>query len=297
MVMKRTFLSRAADLLIGTTLTLLALSCLMPILHTLALSFSGKGPAEANWISFWPRAFTLDSYREVIKDSQFGVSFLISFERVVLGCAINFVLMVLTAFPLSHDEKLFPGRNIYMWFVLFAMLFSGGLIPSYMLISKLGLMDTLWALVLPGGVSIWNVILLMNYFRSLPRELEEACMIDGAGPWTIMARFYLPLSIPSLATVMLFAMVGHWNSFFDGLIYMNDPSRFPLQTYIYKLQMVFDTNNIASMSQEEISRMATVSYKTFNAAKICIGVLPLLLVYPFLQRYFVTGLVMGAVKG
>lgn len=288
---------RVADWIIILVLGLLALSCLAPIVHTLALSLSSRSPAEAGWVTFWPLEFTLNSYLEILEDAQFGRSFLISLERVVLGCTVNFVIMVMTAFPLAHNSKVFPGRNILMWFLLFTMLFNGGLIPSYMLISQMGIMDTIWALVLPSAVPVWNIILLMNFFRTLPHELEEACVIDGAGPWKVMIRFYLPLSLPSLATVMLFTLVGHWNSFFDGLIYMNDPSHFPLQTYIYKLQMVFDTTNMATMTPDELARLSSISSKTFNAAKIFVAMVPVLAIYPFLQRFFVKGIVMGAVKG
>lgn len=297
MSIKKTASSRAADIAITLALSALALSCVAPIVHTLALSLSSKGPAEANWVTFWPLEFTLSSYIEVVEDAQFVRSFMISIERVLLGCSLNFALMVLTAFPLAHESRLFPGRNAYMWFLIFTMLFSGGLVPSYMLISSLGIMDTIWTLVLPGAVSAWNIILLMNFFRTLPHELEEACTIDGAGPWTVLVKFYLPLSLPSLATVTLFSLVGHWNSFFDGLIYMNDPARFPLQTYIYKLQMVFDVTNMATMTPDELARLSSISFKTFNAAKVFVAMMPVLAIYPFLQRFFVTGIVMGAVKG
>ncbi|HZG75795.1 MAG TPA: carbohydrate ABC transporter permease, partial [Paenibacillus sp.] len=167
-------------------------------------------------------------------------------------------------------------------------------IPWYMVIQKLGLMDSIWALVLPGAVPIFNVILLMNFFRSLPKELEEAGVMDGAGPWYMLVRIFLPVSLPALATVTLFTIVGHWNSFFDGLILINSPEKLPLQTYIQTL--VVEMSNLNLMNPEDIQRMEEISNRTMNAAKIVVAMIPILLVYPFLQRYFIHGIVMGSVK-
>ena len=270
--------------------------CLMPILNTLAISFSSSTQAMAGTVTFWPRDFTLQAYRFVMNDALFYTSFLTSVKRVLLGSAINFALTVLAAFPLSHSSKSFRGRNVYMWVMVFTMLFSGGLIPTYILVSKLGLMDTLWALVLPGAVPVWNCILLMNFFRSLPAELEEASFIDGAQPIQVLLRVYLPVSLPSLATVTLFTLVGHWNEFFAGMIYMNSSVRYPLATYIYS--MVNTTRDLTTVTDpQELMELMKTSDVTVNSAKIFISMVPVLLVYPFMQKYFVTGLVVGSVKG
>ena len=175
------------------------------------------------------------------------------------------------------------------------MLFSGGLIPIYMVVNAVGIMDSIWALVLPGAVPVFNVIIMMNFFRQVPKELEEAATIDGARQATILAKIYLPLSVPSIATVTLFSMVGHWNAFFDGLIYMNSPRNYPLQTYIQTL--VLGQHDFTRLTVEEIKRMSQTSSKTLNNAKIIVSMIPMMMVYPFLQRYFVKGLVLGSVKG
>lgn len=275
--------------------TLMALLCVLPVLHTVAVSFSQKAAAEANLVVFWPVNATFSSYREILNDQQFFTSFGISVLRVLLGGSINLVLTVLMAFPLSKSRQAFPQRNLYMWVLVFCMLFSGGLIPSYLLIHSLKLVNTLWALVLPGAVPIFNVIILMNYFRGLPAEIEEAARIDGASPWVIMIKIFVPLAVPSIATVTLFSVVGHWNAFFDGMIYINSANKLPLQTYIQ--QLVVQVINVNNMTPDQIAKLSQVSSKTFNAAKVFVTMVPVLCVYPFLQKYFVTGLVMGSVKG
>jgi putative aldouronate transport system permease protein len=283
------------DIFIYMILTVTAIVCLIPIFHTIAISLSGKLAADSGQVFLTPVDFTLSSYEKVLEDKSFFVSFGVSIKRVILGGLINFILTVLMAYPLSKTSKVFPGRNIYMWFVIFTMLFNGGMIPWYMTISSLGLIDTIWALVLPTAVPVFNVILLMNFFRGIPKELEEAAYMDGAGPWQILMRIYIPISTPALATVTLFSVVGHWNSFFDGMVLMNDKDNWPLQTYIQ--QLVVSLNSLMNTTDpEELKRLMAVSNKTLNAAKVILSMIPILLIYPFLQRYFVKGIVLGSIK-
>lgn len=275
--------------------TAMALACILPILHTVSVSLSQKSAAEANLVHFWPVGFNLSSYRKILEDAQFFVSFRNSVVRVLLGGAINMVLTILMAYPLSKTKQAFPHRNFYMWLLVFCMLFSGGLVPTYLLISSLNLMNTIWALVLPGAVPIFNVIILMNFFRGLPAEIDEAARIDGANPWQILGRIFIPLAVPSIATVTLFSIVGHWNAFFDGLIYINQSSKLPLQTYIQ--QLMVQITNMNNMTADQIAKISEISSRTFNAAKVFVTMIPVLCIYPFLQKYFVNGLVMGSVKG
>ena len=273
----------------------LGLVCLIPILNSLALSLSDKAIVEAGAVFLVPRKINLTSYGIILEDRQFFRSFLISIERVVLGGIVNFVITLLMAYPLSKDKSVFRAREVYIYLLLVTMLFSGGLIPIYMVVNAVGIMDSIWALVLPGAVPVFNVIIMMNFFRQVPKELEEAATIDGARQATILVKIYLPLSVPSVATVTLFSMVGHWNAFFDGLIYMNSPRNYPLQTYIQTL--VLGQHDFTRLTVEEIKRMSQTSSKTLNNAKIIVSMIPMMLVYPFLQRYFVKGLVLGSVKG
>jgi putative aldouronate transport system permease protein len=266
--------------------------CILPLLHILAVSFSGKAPASAGMVVLWPIDFTLHAYTETINNPHFLSALNIAVERTVFGTSLSMIVVILAAYPLSKEYSYFRSRTAYVWFFVFTMLFSGGIIPSYILILNLGLMNTLWALILPGAVSVWNLILLLNFFRTVPRELEEAALIDGAGHLKTALHIYLPISMPAIATLSLFAMVGHWNSWFDGLLYLKDTEKYPLATF---LQMLIVQQDFANASIN-IESLKDISERTVKAAQIFIGALPILLVYPFLQRYFVKGIVLGSVK-
>lgn len=287
------FKNKLMDTVVWLIVILMTLCCLLPLLNTLAISFSNNSAVNANQVGILPVGFTLSSYKKLLEDNQFWRSAWISVLRVVLGTGLNMLMMILLAYPLSKSKNRFASRDIYMKLVIFAMLFNGGLIPGYIIVSKLHLLNTIWALVLPGAVPVFNVILLMNFMKGLPEALEEAAVIDGASEWTILTRVVLPISKPGLATVALFCIVNHWNDYFQGLIYMRTPSKYPLQTYIQ--QLTIDVSQITDPQQ--LIYFMTISTRTLNAAKIVVATVPLLVIYPFLQRYFVTGIVIGAVKG
>ncbi|WP_208920762.1 carbohydrate ABC transporter permease [Paenibacillus uliginis] len=284
--------SRFADAIIWIVLLALTLSCLFPLLNMVAISLSDNAAASANLVGIFPVNFTFSSYEKLLSDSQFWRSFMISVERVVLGLGVNMTLMILMAYPLSKSSKQFRGQKVYMNVVIFAMLFSGGLIPTYMVVKELNLLDSIWALILPGAVPIGNMILLMNAFRAVPKSLEEAAKIDGASQWRILSAIYLPVVLPTLATVMLFTIVGHWNDYFSALVYINKTSNYPLQTYIQQLSV--EVQNITDPAK--LAEYAKISDRTLNSAKIVVSTLPLLLIYPFMQKYFVSGIVVGSVK-
>lgn len=286
------FKNKLMDTVVWLIVILMTLCCLLPLLNTLAISFSNNSAVNANQVGILPVGFTLSSYKKLLEDNQFWRSAWISVLRVVLGTGLNMLMMILMAYPLSKSKNRFASRDIYMKLVIFAMLFNGGLIPGYIIVSKLHLLNTIWALVLPGAVPVFNVILLVNFMKGLPEALEEAAVIDGASEWTILTRVVLPISKPGLATVALFCIVNHWNDYFQGLIYMRTPSKYPLQTYIQ--QLTIDVSQIADPQQ--LIYFMTISTRTLNAAKIVVATVPLLVIYPFLQRYFVTGIVIGAVK-
>ena len=295
MVKSKSFSDIAITVVSYTVVIIMALLCVIPIINTVAISLSDTASVSAGKVSFWPVNFTTAAYQEMMKDMQFFRSFLNSIIRVLVGGSINIVLILLTAYPLSRSPQYFPQKKIYMYFLIFTMLFSGGMIPNFLLVNSLHLMDTIWALVLPGAVNVTNVILMMNFFKSIPEELNEAARIDGASPMVTFIKIYLPLAVPGIATVLLFTIVGHWNAFFDGMIYINSPEKIPLQTYIPQLTAVI-RDDIA-LSEEEMEQISKISGSTFNAAKVFVTMIPILIVYPFLQRYFVTGLVVGSVKG
>lgn len=286
------FKNKLMDTVVWLIVILMTLCCLLPLLNTLAISFSNNSAVNANQVGILPVGFTLSSYKKLLEDNQFWRSAWISVLRVVLGTGLNMLMTILLAYPLSKSKNRFASRDIYLKLVIFAMLFNGGLIPGYIIVSKLHLLNTIWALVLPGAVPVFNVILLMNFMKGLPEALEEAAVIDGASEWTILTRVVLPISKPGLATVALFCIVNHWNDYFQGLIYMRTPSKYPLQTYIQ--QLTIDVSQIDDPQQ--LIYFMTISTRTLNAAKIVVATVPLLVIYPFLQRYFVTGIVIGAVK-
>ena len=277
--------------LILTTLTLL---CILPIIHTVALSFSDQARAAAGEVFFIPKGFSVNSYAKLLKESTFLLAFWVSIQRVVLALVISGGITILAAYALSKSPQVFPGRNVYLWILVFTMLFNAGTIPWYMAIRRAGILDTIWALVLPCAVSAYNIILMMNFFRGIPTALEEAARVDGAGPWRTLFQIYIPLSKPSIATIALFIVVYHWNNFYDGLVLMSRPSHYPLQTYIYQLTVTIDVRTITNI--DTLKELLKVSGLTLNASKLVVSMVPILLVYPFLQRYVVTGLTLGAVK-
>jgi ABC-type glycerol-3-phosphate transport system permease component len=290
--MHRALRYRLENWLITLLLSLVALSTLLPLLNTLAISLSSRAAVSGGLVRLWPVGFNLDAYAFIMQDGKFWRAFGVSLQRVLLGGGLNFVLAVLTAFPLSRPEAAFPGRNLIMWLFVIGMLLNVGLVPWYLTISNYGLIDRIWALVLPTAVPIWNVIILMNFFRNVPRELDEAARIDGANPLQMLWHVYLPVSLPVLATITLFSVVGHWNAFFDGLILMNNPDNYPLQTYIQQLVIA----DRPALHGGQAQLLARLSNRTLNAAKLFIAMIPILLVYPFLQRYFIRGIMLGSLK-
>ncbi|NLB39423.1 MAG: carbohydrate ABC transporter permease [Clostridiales bacterium] len=287
--------------LVVNFIVLLAVSllCVLPFVNLLAVSFSNKTAVAANQVTFWPIGVTTAAYEFILDNDQFLRALWITVQRTVIGVAINILLIIFTAYPLSKTPQEFPLRTAFSWFFVVTILFSGGLIPTYMVVKYTGIMNTIWALVLPGAVQVFNMLVVMNFMRSLPKELEEAAYIDGASHLQTLWRVILPVSTPTLATVTLFAFVGHWNSWYDGMIYMNTVDRYPLQTYLQTIVINPEAffRNATNVSQELGRFMNLVSARTTNAAQLFLATIPILMVYPFLQKYFTTGLVMGSVKG
>lgn len=274
----------------------LGLLCFLPLLNILAISFSSSTAVSANWVSFLPVDFTVAAYERILADNQFWRSFMISVTRVVLGLALNLVLVVPMAYAMTRTKQEFRARNFYMKLLIFAMLFSGGMIPSYILVRNLKLLDTIWALVLPGALPIFDVILLMNFFHGIPKSLEEAAIMDGASPFKVLTSIMIPCAKPCLATITLFSIVGHWNSFMDGLIYIRKVENYPIMTYIKSLRIDMQALAQSNASSNTLELAAKLSGENFNAAKIVVSVIPLLVIYPLLQRYLIKGIVVGSVK-
>jgi putative aldouronate transport system permease protein len=275
-------------------LILVSVLCVLPLVHVVAVSFSSSAATAAGYVKLWPVDFTLASYSYTASRGAFWQSMLVSLERIAIGTPLNLLLTILVAYPLSKESNMFRFRAVYAWIFFIPMLFHGGLIPWYSTIKQYNLLDSIWALILPHAVPIFSIVLLLNFFRELPKELEEAALIDGASHWTTLWRIYVPVSKPALATLALFSMVEHWNSWFDGLLLMGDPTHYPLQSYI---QTIVIQQNMANMSRDDLLNLALISDRTLKASQIFLGSLPIILAYPFLQKYFVKGIVLGSVKG
>ena len=278
----------------AVVLLLVAALCLVPILHVIALSFSKSSSVMAGHVTLFPVNATLSSYKLLMQRPDFFASFRVSLLRVLLGVTVNMALIMLTAYPLSKKKDQFHGRTAYAWYMILTIIFSGGLIPTYMVVKQMGLINSVWSMVLPGAIPVWNTVLMMNFYRNLPREIEESAFIDGANHLVVLTRLYIPLSAPAVATIALFSIVGHWNSWFDGLIYLNTPSLYPLQTFLY---MIDSSVTLGATTSENVEYMREISDRTLRTAQIVIAMVPVLIAYPFLQKYFVKGMTLGAVKG
>ncbi|GAA0406774.1 carbohydrate ABC transporter permease [Paenibacillus motobuensis] len=293
MVEQKTFGSRLFNGINATLLILITLLCLTPLWYILMISLSDKAAVNAGSVTFWPIGFNLLSYQKIVSEAAFFNSFWVSVKRVVIGTAVSLAAILMMAYPLSKTSRQLPHRNIYMWVLVFCMLFNGGTIPWYLVMRGYGLIDSIWGLVLAGSLPIFNVILVVNFFRNIPAALEEAAYVDGAGPWRTFIQIFIPISAPVVATIALFTIVGYWNEFFAGLVLSTKQSNYPLQTYIQQLVVNL---NLSTMDTEQIKQISQLNNRSLNAAKIFIAMIPVLVIYPFLQKYFITGITLGSVK-
>ncbi|MDR1531444.1 MAG: carbohydrate ABC transporter permease [Clostridiales bacterium] len=280
-------------------LTMLSLMCVLPFLNVLAISFSDKIPVTEHRVAFWPVGFNTAAYSFILSQPAFMRALVVSVQRTLLGVAVNLILIILTAYPLSKSREEFRARGFFSWFYVITILFSPGLIPAYLVVYYTKLMNTVWALVLPGALPVFSMLVVMNYIRGLPKELEEAAYIDGANHVQTLWRVILPLCAPTLATVTLFSFVGHWNSWYDGMMYMSVVDKYPLQTYLRTVIINPESffRNVTNVSTNIAVYLGLVNARTTSAAQLFLAMIPIMLVYPFLQKYFTTGLVLGSVKG
>lgn len=284
-------------LIVSIILFFMALSCLLPIINVLAISFSDNSAVAAGEVSFWPVDFTLAAYKYVLNDVKFFKSLIVSVERVLIGPLVNVLLVILCAYPLSKDEKQFHARKRYVWIFYFTTLFGGGMIPTYMVVNKTGMINSFWSLIIPGALPVGNMIMMMNFLRNLPKEMEEAALIDGASQWKILWKIQLPLSKACVATIFMFSLVYHWNSWYDGMIYFNTTKGQPMATYLHNVVVNNTLELMAAVDFETLQELMKLSTQTTNAAQLILAMLPILVVYPFMRKYFSQGIVMGSVKG
>lgn len=284
---------KAFDITNYILLAIISFLMLYPFIYTLSMSISNPIYAVQNVIKLLPKGFSIESYKLVFRDSEVWESYYNTLWYTGVGTLINVFFTVLSAYPLS--KKRFFLRNTLMIYVAITMFFSGGLIPGFILISQLGLYGTRWAIVLPGAISAWNLILARTFFEGIPESLDEAAFIDGATHTRTLISIYLPLSMPIIAVLTLFYAVGHWNSYFSALLYLPDKALHPMQLYLRKVLTLGNTDTIGSQMAIGFERsLATMQLKY---TVVIVTILPIICVYPFLQKYFVKGVMIGAIKG
>ena len=271
-----------------------AFTTLYPFINQLSISFSTPTAANTYGLKIIPKEFTLDAYKAVFKNEMIWVGFKNTLFRTVIGTSLNVIFSVMCAYPLS--KKYLPNRNFYTSLIVFTMFFSGGLIPSYLLIKNLGLIDTRAALILPGLIGAYSMILVRNYFMSLPVEIEESAKIDGANDMYILFKIIMPLSAPIVATIALFYGVGHWNAWFDCLLYISNPDKAVLSTILQKI-VVQGSIQFQDMSTFDPTVENSVTPDIIKAATVMVATIPIVCVYPFVQKHFVKGIMMGSLKG
>lgn len=281
-------------------LIVFALLCLAPFLNLLALSLSEQLPAVSGNVTFLPLrndgtvGINFNAYQYLLSKGEFFRAFGISVLRVVLAIIICVSVEMLAAYPLAKNGYKLKGRKFYVVFYTITMFFNGGLIPTYLVINSLGLDDSIFCLVLPLATNAWNMVLFINFFKQVPKDLEEYAYLEGAGPLTVLLKIITPISLPAVATVTLFTAVAHWNNWFDGYIYMS-VEKYPLQTYIYNI--INQLTTLSKSPDPEIQQLIqSLPGKTIRSAQIFIAMVPIMLVYPFAQKFFIKGLTMGAVK-
>lgn len=293
MIKDRSIGSRLFTVLNYAFLAFLTVICLLPLIHIVAVSFSARIPSMGNLVGLWPVGFNTYNYERLLSTPRFLNAFLISTQRLALGTLISLAVISLTAYPLAVRDS-FPGKEVFKWFLVFAMLFSGGLIPWFLVLKNLGLTNNFFGLVLPRMVDVWAVLIMASYFRSLPVEYSEASQMDGASHWDTLFKIYLPLSLPMIAALGLFSAVWYWNDYFDGLVLIQNSTLYPLQTYLHTT--ILSRQASGAITNVDPNLLLKFSERAWRAAQIVVSAIPILVVYPFIQGYFVN-MRLGGIKG
>lgn len=264
--------------------------CLLPFLNILGSSFASSSEIATRTFIIIPREFSLNAYRYILSTPTIFTSIGVSLFVTIVGTVLSMILTSFMAYALSR--KYLHGRGIFNFIVVFTMLFSGGMIPSFILVQSLGLIDSLWALILPSAISAYNMIIMRNFFQGIPDSLEESAKMDGCSDWGVFFRIILPLSLPSIATISLFYAVSYWNTYQSAILYINDSAKWPIQVLLRQIVIVSSGMNADAASVDVVPTAQSV-----KMAVIVVATLPMLIAYPFVQKYFVKGAMVGSVKG
>ncbi len=293
--MKRTKSEVVFSIFNISLMILFGLSTLLPFMHLIAKSLSGEAAVVAGQVTFWPIGLQLGTYRYVLQQVEFLNSIKVSLFVTTVGTAFAMFLTVTAAYPLSKQSLV--GRKAFLLMFIFIMLFNGGIIPNYILFRSLGLLNKVWALVIPGMLSVFNILLVKTFFEQLPESVEESARIDGASNLRTLFSIVIPMSMPVIATVSLFYAVGYWNNYFSGVLYITKPSLKPLQQYLFDLVTTSMTTQDPVTVQMDMDRFMNMTPDSIRSATIMLSTVPILLIYPNLQKYFVKGINIGSVKG
>lgn len=290
-VVKKDVDSRVFDLFNVILMLIFTIIIIVPLWNVLISSFSsGKSLADGG-VSFWPKDFSLENYRAVFRDDGIWQAFFISVAKTVIGASTHVLFCAIVAY--SYSKSHLKGRKLYTAIGIVTMFFGGGMVPTYLLMKSLGLLNSFWVYIIPALFSFFDVIILMNFFRSIPQSLEDSAKIDGAGDWKIFIKIFLPLSKPALATIALFNGVGQWNDFFTTKLYITDKALYPLQMKIYEIVV---QSQMSSMQHVAGSVVLDTTAKGVQLATIVVTTFPILVIYPLLQKHFISGMMIGAVK-
>jgi putative aldouronate transport system permease protein len=292
-IVKEAANERVFDIIIYVIATIIIVIVLYPLIFIVSASFSDPTRVLNGEVWLLPKSVTLDAYANILQNEKIWIGYRNTIFYTMVGTVINIIMTILAAYPLSRPDL--PGRNAIMVFITLTMFFSGGLIPTYLLVKDLGMVDTMWALIVPGAIATYNLIVMRTYFQSsIPWELQEAAHIDGCSNWRLLFSIILPLSKPILAVMVLFYAVGHWNSFFNALIYIRNENLHPLQLVLREILLISQSASVdGSVGLEDKILLA----ESIKYAVIIVSSLPVLLMYPFVQRHFVKGVMIGSIKG
>ncbi|OPH49056.1 ABC transporter permease [Paenibacillus ferrarius] len=290
---RRTFKEAAFDQANNLLMLAICFATLYPIWYVLVNSFNDGNDAMRGGIYWWPRMFSLDSYKAVFANDGIMLAMGITVAKTLVGTVVHVFFTAMVAYAFSRRELI--GRPIYMVIGTITLFFSGGLIPYYLLIRDLGLLDSFWVYIIPAMFSFFDLIIFLSFFREIPDALEEAAKIDGANDFKIFYQIILPVSMPVVATIALFHGVYQWNDYFTGMIYINKSELQPIQTYLYRVVAQSSSNQMVAATTGSIAK--TVSSQSIKLATMVVTTLPIVIAYPFLQKYFVKGFMIGSIKG
>lgn len=293
--MKETFTDRLVGGIIYAILTVILLIILYPLVFVVSASISDPLSVTKGEMWLFPKNLSFIGYELIFANKEIWIGYKNTIIYTVVGTSVNLIMTIMAAYPLSRKD--FAGRNVITGYIVFTMFFSGGLIPTYLLVKNLGMINSMWALIIPGAVSVWNIIIMRTFFQtSIPNEIQESAAIDGCSNLQTLWKIVLPLSMPVIAVIILFYSVGHWNAYFNALIYLNDRDKYPLQLFLREILIKSEVDNMAGGMDLSVQKHL-MEAEAIKYAIVIVANLPVLAVYPFLQKYFTKGFLVGAIKG